>query len=50
MFIIKKAHRVFAESWRACQRIVFLENFYVLAFLGYQHQKGDEQGSDYRLL
>ena len=24
---------------------VFLENFYVLAFLGYQKKKGDEQGS-----
>ena len=35
MFIVKEADRVFAQSRRARQRIIFLENFYVLAFLGY---------------
>ena len=26
--IVKEADRVFAQSWRARQRIIFLENFY----------------------
>ena len=31
---LRRLHRVFAQCWRARQRFVFLEIFYVSAFLG----------------
>ena len=41
----------FSQCWRARHRIVFVEKFYDFAFQGlYEPSKGDEQGSDNRLL